>query len=75
MKTFLVLEMTSGFALIMAASSTSRDAFLSRGDVVVMGFGPVWFGGRIGVAVGLGKTGLHGLSSNRTWQKPTQQPE
>ena len=46
MKTFFVSEVdvTSGLAVIMAACSTSRDAFLSRGDVVDMGSDPksVW---------------------------------
>ena len=43
MKTFLVLagEVTSGFAAIIAGVSTSRGAFLSRGDVVDIISGPI----------------------------------
>lgn len=55
MKTFFVsgLDVTSGLAAIMAACSTSRDAFLSRGDVVDMVFDPksVWRAYRRGIGI------------------------
>ena len=57
MKTFLVLAgaVASALAATMAASLTSRGAFLSRGDVVDIILGPISVGGPIGGEARLGK--------------------